>query len=164
MANKARWRTLPLEMIQEAVSTSISYREVAQKLGYATDSGGTQASLQKMVAELQLDTSHFLGKAWNKENYNYESFTTHSVKKNGEDTLNPLIKLRGRKCEKCGLETWLGNPITLEIHHKDGDRSNNTLENLLLLCPNCHSYTSNWRGRGKKKKKSVIGAPRQETS
>lgn len=52
MANKARWKTLPLEMIQEAVSSSISYREVAQKLGYATDSGGTQTSLQKMVAEL----------------------------------------------------------------------------------------------------------------
>lgn len=75
--------------------------------------------------------------------------------------MNPLIKLRGRKCEKCGLEVWLDNPITLEIHHKDGDRSNNTLENLMLLCPNCHSYTPNWRGRGRKK--SVAGAPELET-
>lgn len=160
MANIARWRKIPLEVIQEAVKTSRSYREVATKLGYATDSGGTQASLQKMTQELSLDTSHFLGKAWNKENYNYESFTTCSKKKNGIDTLKPLIKLRGHKCEKCGLETWLGNPITLEIHHINGDRTDNTLDNLMLLCPNCHSYTSNWRGR---KNKFCERAPEQET-
>lgn len=53
-------------------------------------------------------------------------------------------------CECCGNTIWNGQPIVLEVHHKDGDRSNNELENLQLLCPNCHSMTSNWRGRGKK--------------
>ncbi len=55
-----------------------------------------------MCDELNLDTSHFLGQAWNKENYDYGLFTKNSVKKNGITTLNPLIKLRGRKCECCG--------------------------------------------------------------
>ena len=151
MANKARWRQFSKEEIEQIIQESRSFREVAQKMGYAKDSGGTMTSLRKMCEELELDTSHFLGQAWNKENYDYELFTINSKKKNGITTLKPLMKLRGRKCECCGLTEWMGEEINLEIHHINGDRTNNTLNNLQLLCPNCHSYTENWRGRGKKK-------------
>lgn len=51
------------------------------------------------------------------------------------------------KCECCGLTTWLGNPIPLEVHHKDGDRHNNVIENFELLCPNCHTFTDSYRGK-----------------
>ena len=51
------------------------------------------------------------------------------------------------KCEKCGATQWLGNPIPLELHHKDGNRYNNTLENFELLCPNCHALTDSYRGK-----------------
>ena len=51
------------------------------------------------------------------------------------------------KCECCGLTTWLDEPIPLELHHKDGDRTNNTLENFMLLCPNCHAFTDSYRGK-----------------
>lgn len=54
-----------------------------------------------------------------------------------------LIEIRGLKCECCGATTWMDLPIKLELHHIDGDRSNNTLDNLQLLCANCHSYTEN---------------------
>ena len=151
MSNKARWRQFPVEQLQKIVKNSKSFREVAGKLGYVKDGGGTITSLHKMCDELNLDTSHFLGQAWNKENYDYDLFTINSVKKNGITTLNPLIKLRGRKCECCGNTEWLSQPINLEIHHINGDRTDNRLENLQLLCPNCHSYTENWRGRGKKR-------------
>lgn len=63
-----------------------------------------------------------------------------------------MINLRGRRCESCGLTEWLGKEINLEVHHIDGDHLNNSLDNLQLLCPNCHSYTKNWRGRTKIKK------------
>jgi 5-methylcytosine-specific restriction endonuclease McrA len=47
-------------------------------------------------------------------------------------------------CESCGLREWQGEPIQLELDHIDGDRSNNTLANLRMLCPNCHAQTETW--------------------
>lgn len=55
-------------------------------------------------------------------------------------------------CEKCGLSEWLGQPIPLELHHKDGNHFNNALENLVMLCPNCHSLEPNDSGRSSTKK------------
>ena len=59
--------------------------------------------------------------------------------------------LKPHKCECCGLETWLDNPIPLEVHHKDGDRAHNELSNYELLCPNCHAFTDSYRGKNSKK-------------
>lgn len=142
MSNKAKWRNFSKEELAEIVKTSYSNREVARKLGYKADGGGTMASLRNMYQELNLDTSHFKGQGWNKENYHYENFTKGTIKKNGKNTAAPLIALRGRKCECCRATSWMGKPINLEIHHVDGHRTNNELDNLQLLCPNCHSYTS----------------------
>lgn len=58
-----------------------------------------------------------------------------------------LIEERGHKCQSCNLETWLDEPIPLELEHTDGDNKNNVKENLLLLCPNCHAKTTYYRGR-----------------
>ena len=55
------------------------------------------------------------------------------------------------KCECCGRKTWMGNPIPLELHHKDGNRDNNTIQNFELLCPNCHAFTDSYRGRNCRK-------------
>ena len=55
--------------------------------------------------------------------------------------------LKEHRCECCGLTTWLNQPIPLELHHKDGDRYNNVLENFELLCPNCHAFTDSYRGK-----------------
>ena len=55
------------------------------------------------------------------------------------------------KCESCGLTEWLGQPIPLELHHIDGNRYNNTIENFQLLCPNCHAFTESYRGKNSKK-------------
>ena len=54
------------------------------------------------------------------------------------------------RCECCGLTEWLGHPVPLELHHKDGDRTNNVFSNLKLLCPNCHALTGNYRGKNRK--------------
>jgi hypothetical protein len=51
------------------------------------------------------------------------------------------------RCECCGGTEWLGKPIPLELHHKDGRKTNNSLENFELLCPNCHAFTDSYRGK-----------------
>lgn len=54
------------------------------------------------------------------------------------------------KCNRCGIDKWLGELLSLELEHKDGNNKNNARENLEGLCPNCHSLTPTWRGRNKK--------------
>lgn len=54
--------------------------------------------------------------------------------------------IKENKCERCGLTEWLGHPIPLELHHKDGNHYNNKLDNLEILCPNCHSLEPNNSG------------------
>lgn len=51
------------------------------------------------------------------------------------------------RCDTCGIGAWRGRPIHLDLHHVNGDGFDNRLENLRLLCPNCHSQTSNFAGR-----------------
>jgi hypothetical protein len=60
-----------------------------------------------------------------------------------------LIKagLKENRCEKCGIDEWEGEPLNMALHHVNGDGSDNRLENILLLCPNCHAQTPNYGGR-----------------
>jgi hypothetical protein len=60
-----------------------------------------------------------------------------------------LIRARGHQCQTCSNVEWLSRPIPLEVHHVDGDSSNNADNNLRLLCLNCHGQTLSWRGRNK---------------
>jgi 5-methylcytosine-specific restriction endonuclease McrA len=54
-------------------------------------------------------------------------------------------------CQACGLQDWRGRPLALELHHLNGDGNDNRLENLALLCPNCHSQTDSWGGRNSRR-------------
>ena len=65
-----------------------------------------------------------------------------------------VIEEQEGKCNKCGLSEWLGEPLVLEIDHKDGCSDNNSRRNLEGICPNCHSLTPTWRGRNKRAKKA----------
>lgn len=85
---------------------------------------------------------------WSLEEYlqNSSDIQTNKVKKK---ILEEGIK--EYKCECCGLTTWLNQPIPLELHHIDGDRTNNKIENYELLCPNCHAFTDSYRGKNSRK-------------
>lgn len=62
-------------------------------------------------------------------------------------------RVKDRKCENCGITEWCNKPAPLELHHVDGNRFNNELDNLQILCPNCHTFTENYSGKKNKKKK-----------
>ena len=71
-----------------------------------------------------------------------------------------LTKLRGYKCEVCGLSDWQGEKITLQVDHTDGNAGNNALANLRLICPNCHSQTKTYGGGNKGNGRAARGLPR----
>jgi hypothetical protein len=142
-----------LDQLQKAVKSSVSYREVLIKLN-VKPAGGNYATLKKAITHFNIDKSHFLGHASNKgrtfgpkrpiEDYLSNKFPIQSYKlKNRllkEGTLLPV-------CNNCNLKEWLDKPIPLELDHIDGVHLNNSLNNLQLLCPNCHALTSTYRGK-----------------
>jgi 5-methylcytosine-specific restriction endonuclease McrA len=54
------------------------------------------------------------------------------------------------ECFECGLTEWRGRPLSLELDHVNGTKLDTRLENLRLLCPNCHSQTETYAGRNKR--------------
>lgn len=147
------------EWLQELCSTSYSYAEVLAKAG-RKQGGGAQATLRKKIEEFQIDISHFTGQRWydapNKEcNFKGQSKEKYSLDevfcKNSPVTQKVMRgymerhKIIEYKCAKCGCDGyWQGEILNLQIHHKDGDNTNNEIENLCYLCPNCHSQTETY--------------------
>ncbi len=69
---------------------------------------------------------------------------------------NRLLKerLKENRCERCGITDWMGAPLNMQLHHVNGDGKDNRLENIELLCGNCHSQTPNYGGRNGHRRKA----------
>lgn len=63
--------------------------------------------------------------------------------------------LKENRCEICGTNSWLEKPLSAQLHHKNGDGTDNRLPNLMLLCPNCHSQTDTFGGRNGRRRKGI---------
>ena len=67
--------------------------------------------------------------------------------------------LKQNRCERCGITEWRGEPLSMQLHHVNGDGSDNRLENIVFLCPNCHSQTDTYGGRnGHRKPHAAVTA------
>lgn len=154
MGKIALWRQFSDDELKELAKTSTSFAEVATKMGYRK-TGSTTTTLKQVYAQKEIDTSHFLGQSSNKGKFDYERFKYGNNIK-ASNMKDALVALKGHKCEKCGLTHWFEQLIPLEVHHNDGDHLNNEIDNLCLLCPNCHALTENWRGKNISKSNSEM--------
>jgi hypothetical protein len=135
------------EQIIEIAKQSSSKRDFYIKMGYSPNSGSYKEVADRLISKYNIDTSHFTGSAWNKNIVRKDIIFKQGVKVKSEVLKRALVKIRGYRCENCGLEKWMGKPIPLENHHIDGNPLNNLENNVKLLCPNCHSLTPNFRNK-----------------
>jgi hypothetical protein len=144
------------EQFIEAVKTSTSVRQVLSKIG-VKEAGGNYKVARDKIKRLNLDTSHFTGMGWLKGQTH--KHTTKPIEYYlTEDSYHQSYKLKLRliaegtkqhRCEECGIIEWRGKPTPIELDHINGNNRDNRLENLRLLCPNCHAQTPTYRGRNK---------------
>lgn len=157
-----KWEHLTKEEIDQFVQESSSFAQLANKIGYDNPrTGSAYRTVHQMIDELNLDISHFTGQNWSKgKTYQNKTYMTFDEYIKGDNVQSNKIRkkllregLKEHKCECCQNAIWNGQPIPLEVHHKDGDKTHNELENLQLLCPNCHALTDNYKGKNTKKYK-----------
>jgi hypothetical protein len=143
------------DALRIAVAASKSYAQTLRAVGLIP-AGGNYDQIQRRIAELALDTSHFTGMGWNvalrfRPN---PSLPLDDVLVAGRPTGSHALKNRlireGRKQAACELCGWAmrsaDGRVPVELDHINGDRTDNRIENLRILCPNCHALQLTHRG------------------
>ena len=149
---RRRWTE---DQLIEAVAQNTTVAGVVRQLRLIA-AGGNYRSVNRVIAQLGLDTSHFKGQGWSRglrldqgPRRPLADVLTADSPYLSNTLKRRLLKagLKSPNCEGCGRSTWNGLPIPLELDHVNGVHDDNRLENLRLLCPNCHAQTPTYRGR-----------------
>lgn len=153
------------QQLREAVSVSTSWSGVMRRLGLAI-AGNSVKAVKTSAYELGLNVSHFKGHGWSKGMTNMPSppqiislldiLVERSSYTSSKDLKRRLFKagIKEKRCEHCANTEWMGQEIPLQLDHINGVRSDNRIENLRVLCPNCHTLTPTWGGRNFKARSS----------
>jgi hypothetical protein len=156
-----RWSN---EDLRSAVATSMSVAQTIRKLELIP-AGGNYDQVQKRIRELELDTSHFTGAGWN-VGMAYQPAPATPLEQvlvagrpTGSHSLKKRLFAAGLKTPQCELCRWAERApegrIPVELDHITGDRDDNRLVNLRILCPNCHSLQPTHRGLNQRRAKSA---------
>ena len=153
------------------IKESESLIEVCKKASIVPTTGNYN-TLKKVISDNNINISHFKRK--NNDGTKKKDTAEYVVKgvKVSSSKLKKRLLAEGVKeyrCEKCKRTEWEGKPIPLELHHINGDNTDNRIENLQILCPNCHTFTDNYGGKNQKinkikeeKKKKEKGLSNEE--
>lgn len=149
--------------IEEAVRTSYSFSDTCRKLGMIPK-GGNLATIRNTIIRHEVDISHFTGQGWSTKGVT----TTKNIKtwdeifcENSTYSTSKLRKklvdagIKEEKCEICFNTEWMGSKIPLETDHINGINNDHRVENLRLLCPNCHAQTETWGNKNRIKKVEI---------
>lgn len=134
------------DVIRKAYDAGSSLRECQQMFGFSS-SAWADAVARKAVTprsrKLPIDELLVIGRVGTNRTHLKQRLLDDGLKEN--------------RCEICGITEWNGKPLNMELHHRNGDGKDNRLENLQLLCGNCHAQTDNWGGRGTGRKRVASG-------
>lgn len=161
-ASGHRGRTVPQwtdEELRTIVAASSTFAEVQRTLGYRP-SGGVHRYLRGEISRVGASTEHFRGQAWAQGRRRPARgpvqpldaiLVRDSTYGNSSRLRERLIAsgLKTRRREVCGIAEWQGVPLPLALDHINGDPRDNRLQNLRILCPNCHALTDTWCGRNR---------------
>lgn len=150
--------------MREAVTSGTSFADVMRTLGVPVNDTNHRR-VRRRAAQLGLDTSHFKRRPWSKIQTAGPKRIAHEVlrirpKGSPRENRQRLYRALGEigvayHCVSCGNEgEWLGQPITLQIDHINGDWLDNRPENLRYLCPNCHALTETWCRKNRSRERS----------
>jgi hypothetical protein len=149
--NRVTWTE---ECFREAVKKSKSLTEVMKTIGIKPI-GSNFKTVKKYITLWNLDISHFIAdwttaaRAARKIISDEDLFVENSIA-DSQQVKNRFIKTGvENKCAMCSINSWQGQDLTLQMDHINGYSSDNRLENLRLLCPNCHSLTSTYCGKNR---------------
>lgn len=152
MENQIKHRATDKE-IADAVLSSYAFSEVCAVLGWPRGKHYNDLIRQACIRENQ-SLEHFDATRStvfrNKHSrMSDEEWFVEGVHRNGARSKERLFSsgLKEQSCESCGLSEWLGSVIPLEIDHVNGVHTDNRVENLCILCPNCHAKTDTYRGK-----------------
>lgn len=150
----ATWSETEVRLV---VQRSFTVSQVLRALGLHVSSGNYR-TFYRYAALWELDCSHFSGSRVGltyRIPYQPVALEALLIMNGTGSTFNlkkRLIKegLLQYACCVCGISDWLGSPLALQLDHLNGNSRDHRLHNLRLLCPNCHSQTSNYAGRAKR--------------
>lgn len=147
-----------IDELKETVKNSKTIREVLRHFGLPGNQGHYNRVFHKAVKEFDIDISHIVDNFMNRSFQKFlpsEEFFVAGKFREGQALKKRLIKegLVIDRCSTCGQKPeWNNSPLVLQLDHISGDNTDNRIENLRLLCPNCHSQTETWSGRNSKGK------------
>jgi DNA-binding transcriptional ArsR family regulator len=127
--------------VQRAVDSGYSLRDCQAKFGFTRDAWGKAVKRGDLVPRPWITPVE-------------ELFVAGPRRSRGHLKARLLREgLKEERCERCGISAWRGRPLSMQLHHINGHGDDNRLENLELLCANCHSQTDTYGGRNGHRRK-----------